>query len=94
VTEYVRVSITHEVLVPITKVGDTDEALPFEGTDEERHQQARRYLEGRIEAMDWGGYSVLGKALKLHDPWTAVEIRVADDLGHYTMAERLRARRS
>jgi hypothetical protein len=75
-------------------VGDTDKALPFEGTAEERHQQARRYLEGRIEAMDWGGYSVLGKALTLHDPWTAVEIRVAGDFGRPTMTERLCARRS
>jgi hypothetical protein len=91
--EYVRVVITHEVVVPVTKIGDTNEALPFEGGPTERHRAAVAHIRGRIEAMDWGGYSTLGKALNGFDPWNAVEIAVADRWSSPTTTERLRARR-
>jgi hypothetical protein len=84
----VLVEVTYQMWVPLVTIGRDDRPI-----DMRLQRDAEALVKESIDAMDWGGLSMLGKAFtrRCLDPWAAVRIRVVHK-PLSTMKERLLAR--
>lgn len=84
----VLVEVTYQMEVPLVTVGPRDTPI-----DARLQRDAEAMVTESISAMDWGGYSMLGKAFtrRALNPWGAVRVRVVHK-PLTTMSERLLSR--
>jgi hypothetical protein len=78
----VYVEVTHVVPVRVVKSGQDDEPLVVS------QDEAARLVAQDIQDMNWGGYSMLGKAFSKAglSAWDAVNIEMTARLGRKTMS--------
>jgi len=84
----VLVEVTYQMEVPLVTVGQENRPIVVR-----LQRDAEAMVAESINGMDWGGYSMLGKAFtgRRLDPWNAVRVRVVHK-PLSTMTERLASR--